>query len=303
MNTAIQSNAKSQRREMSRMFSSNRLVHRYINPRFLTRLALALLWFVVALFPIWWMISIVFSKPGIPIAIDPRLYPSSLSSGMDNLQAVYEQASFVRSFLISCLYASTLVAGMLVICSMAAFEFALFDFPGKNTLFLLALTALMIPQAVTLIPTYRIVVKLGWLNSLQGLAVPGMASAFSLFVLKQFMEDLPAELLEAAHLDGATHFGTYWRIALPLSKNALLTVGVLSFVHAWGNYMWPLVVATKPDWYPMSLTVASFFGAQSYHTVNEVMAAALISAVPPILLYVFLQRYIVEGIALSGLKG
>ena len=186
---------------------------------------------------------------------------------------------------------------------MAAYEFAFYEFPGKHTLFLIALSGLMMPFAVTLIPLYRVVTGLVWANSLQGLAVPGMASAFALFVLRQFMESIPIELLDAARIDGASHFSVYWRIVLPLSRNALLTVSILSFIAAWSNYIWPLVITTKPEWYTVSVTIAQFFGLQTYTTIEIVMASALLAALPPLALYVVLQRYIIAGIAVAGLKG
>jgi multiple sugar transport system permease protein len=263
----------------------------------------ALVWLVVTTLPILWIFNIVFSKGGSEAALTPHLYPTSLSSGFLHLQQALSQASFLQAYLVSSGYALLQVGGMLLIVSMAAYEFTFYDFPGKHTLFLIALSGLMMPFAVTLIPLYRIVTGLGWANSLQGLAVPGMASAFGLFVLRQFMESIPIELLDAARIDGASHFALYWRIVLPLSRNALITVSILSFIAAWGNYIWPLVITTKPEWYTISVTMAQFFGFQSYTTIEIVMASAVLAAFPPLVVYIFLQRYIIEGIAVAGLKG
>jgi multiple sugar transport system permease protein len=263
----------------------------------------ALAWLVVTTLPIWWIFNIVFSQGGAAAALSPHLYPTSLSSGFLHLQRALSQASFLQAYLVSSGYASLQVSGMLLIVSMAAYEFAFYEFPGKHTLFLIALSGLMMPFAVTLIPLYRVVTGLGWANSLQGLAVPGMASAFGLFVLRQFMESIPIELLDAARIDGASHFGVYWRIVLPLSRNALLTVSILSFIAAWSNYIWPLVITTKPEWYTVSVTIAQFFGLQTYTTIEIVMASALLAALPPLVIYVILQRYIIAGIAVAGLKG
>jgi multiple sugar transport system permease protein len=266
------------------------------------RWGVALIWFLVTVFPVWWMFNIVFTESGVPVAINPRLYPSSLSAGIENIQKIGGQFSFLRAYSVSFLFAFLQIIGILLVTSMAAYEFALFKFPGKDTLFFIALTTLMVPGVVTLIPLYRLVVGLGWLNSLQGLVVPGLASSFVLFALKQYMETLPRELLDAAAIDGASHFGAYWRIALPLSKNALITMSVLIFMGAWGNYMWPLVIITKPEWYTVSLVVTHFFGPQ-HNSIYDVMTAAFLAALPPILFYVLLQRRIVEGIALTGLRG
>jgi multiple sugar transport system permease protein len=267
------------------------------------RWACAAAWFVVTVFPVWWMFNIVFTAGGVPIAINPRLYPTSIPAGIENINLIFTETRILHAFMISFTYAFVQILGMLVIVPMAAYEFALFKFPGKNALFLIALSALMVPGAVTLIPLYKIVATLGWLNTLQGLAVPWMASPFALFVFKQFMETLPRELLDAAEIDGASHFTAYRAVALPLSMNAAVTLSVLTFMFSWGNFIWPLVVATKPDWYTVSVTVAQYYQPSSHATIEVVMTAAFMAALPPIVFYVFLQRYIIQGIALTGLKG
>ncbi|RPJ46181.1 MAG: carbohydrate ABC transporter permease, partial [Chloroflexi bacterium] len=179
----------------------------------------------------------------------------------------------------------------------------LFQFPGKNILFFVALSALMVPAVVTLIPTYRIVASLKWLNSIQGLAVPGIASAFGLFLLRQFMETLPRELFDAAEIDGANHFQVYWFVALPLSSNGLITLSVLGFMFAWGSFIWPLVINSKAQWYTVSLAVSKYLSVQSWSPPEITMTASLLAAIPPVIFYIVLQRYIVQGIAQTGLKG
>jgi multiple sugar transport system permease protein len=296
--------AQSPSRWLSRIGGlSKRIVARRISVTGLIAWSFALVWLVVTTLPVLWIFNIVFSKGGSEAALTPHLYPTSLSSGFLHLQQALSQASFLQAYLVSSGYAFLQVSGMLLIVSMAAYEFTFYDFPGKHTLFLIALSGLMMPFAVTLIPLYRVVTGLGWANSLQGLAVPGMASAFGLFVLRQFMESIPIELFDAARIDGASHFALYWRIVLPLSRNALITVSILSFIAAWGNYIWPLVITTKPEWYTISVTMAQFFGFQSYTTIEIVMASAVLAAFPPLVVYIFLQRYIIEGIAVVGLKG
>ncbi len=161
----------------------------------------------------------------------------------------------------------------------------------------------MMPIVVTLIPLFQVVIQLKWLNTLQGLAVPGMASALALFIFRQFMESLPRELIDAGEIDGASHFGIYRRIIMPLSGNAVLTVAVWAFVTAWANYIWPLVMLTNPKMYTVSLVAAAQVGQRSWTTVDFAMATYLISAIPPIVLYIFLQRYIIQGFSTTGLKG
>lgn len=264
---------------------------------------LAVAFLVFSLFPVWWMICIVFSDAGVSISVDPKLFPSSLSAGLENLKLVFTEALFFKAYLNSLLYTLLVIIGTLLLCSLAAFEFALFDFPGKKFLFSIVLLSLMIPFAVTLIPTYLLVNDLGWVNSMQGLVVPGIASAFGLFMLTQFFQDIPRELMDAALIDGATHFGVFWRIALPLSKNALITLAVLTYITTWGNFIWPLVIATKADTFTVSQMINRYNDPQSWFTVNQIMTANFLAAIPPLLFFAFFQQYIIKGISISGLKG
>lgn len=272
-------------------------------PQSLIRWVIALLWVIVAVFPLWYTFSVVFSPPGVPVT--QQFYPSSFRAGIVKVIDVVtqENLNIIRASGITFLFAGLQVIGMILVTSLAAYEFALFEFPGKKVLFMVALSSLMIPAAVTLIPLYKIAINLNWLNTFQGLAVPGMASALALFIFRQFMESLPRELIDAAEIDGASHFGIYSRIIFPLSGNAILTVAVWGFVNAWANYIWPLVLLSRPQMYTVSLAAAAHVGQRSWSTVDFAMATYLISAIPPIVLYVFLQRYIIQGFSTTGLKG
>lgn len=258
---------------------------------------------IVAVFPIWWMFNVVFADPGTPVSINPRLYPTSLSSGLSKIQVILTETPYLRAYFVTIGYALLTILGMLLIGSMAAFEFALFDFPGKRVLFGLVMLSLMVPTVVTIIPTYLLVAELGWLNTMQGLVVPGLASAFGLFLLVQFMRTLPREMIEAARLDGASHFKIYWYIALPLSRNAMVTLAILTFMKTWGNFAWPLIVAPKPEIYTVGQVVGLFNAPFSHQTVDVVMTANLLAVLPPLLFFLIFQRKIVEGIAMSGSKG
>jgi len=183
----------------------------------------------IMVFPIWWMFNVVFADPGTPVSLNPRLYPTSMSAGIENIKRVLSETGYLRAYYVSVAYTVLTIAGVLLVGSMAAFEFALFEFAGKRLLFSLVMLSMMVPAAATLIPTYLFVAKLGWLNTMHGLVVPGLASAFGLFMLTQFMKSIPQEMLEAARLDGATHFQLYWFVALPLSKTALVTLAILTF--------------------------------------------------------------------------
>lgn len=203
----------------------------------LLRWTLAICITVVAVFPIWWMVNVVFAEPGIPVAINPRLFPTSIDAGLAKIATIFRETGYLHAYYISVAYSLLTIAGVLLVGSMAAFEFALFDFPGKKILFAVVMLSLMVPTAVTLIPTYLLTAGLGWLNTMQGLVVPGLASAFGLFLLIQFMKTIPFEMIEAARLDGANHFQVYRHIALPLSGNALATLAILTFMKTWGNFI------------------------------------------------------------------
>jgi multiple sugar transport system permease protein len=245
---------------------------------------IAMIIMVVIVFPVWWILNVVFSEPGVPISINPRLFPTSFAAGIRNISKVLAESQFLHSYLISTAYAVFQVLGVLLLTSMAAFEFALYKFPGRNILFIIALISLMVPQCVTLIPTYLLVVNLGWLNTLQGLIIPGLASAFGLFLMTQFMESIPKELLEAAQI-------------------ALITLAILQFIRTWGNFLWPLVIAVQQNAYTISQIVGLYNMKENYNTVDVIMAVNLLSAIPPVIFFLFFQRRIIEGVALSGLKG
>lgn len=273
------------------------------SPHKVIRWIIAFMWVVIAVFPLWYTFSVVFSPPGVPVT--QQFFPSSFRDGLVKVIDVItqENLNIVRASGVTFIFASLQVIGMILVTSLAAYEFALFDFPGKNFLFMIALSSLMMPAAVTLIPLYKIAINFNWMNTYQGLAVPGMASALALFIFRQFMESLPKELIDAAEIDGASHFGIFTRIIFPLSGNAILTVAVWAFVNAWANYIWPLVILTRPEMYSVSLAAAAHVGQRSWSTVDFAMATYLISAIPPIIIYVFLQRYIIQGFSTTGLKG
>ena len=267
------------------------------------KVTLAIVIALIAVFPIWWMINVVFAHPGEPVSLNPRFWPTSISAGIVKIQAIFAETGFLRAYGVSITYSLLTIIGVLIVASLAAFEFSLFDFPGKRLLFGVVLLALMVPTAVTIIPTYLITSNLGWVNTMQGLVVPGIASAFGLFMLVQFMRAIPKDMIEAARLDGASHLQIYWHVALPLCRNALVTLAILTFIQTWGNYMWPLIISTQTEMYTVGQVVGLFNSPLSHNTVDTVMTANLLAAIPPLLFFLIFQRKIVEGVAMSGTKG
>lgn len=261
---------------------------------------LLLLWALIAVFPIYWVFCVVFTPTGAPVT--SQFLPTTLVDGYTKIRQVISELPLLQSAGVSLVYAALQVAGTLIVVTMAAYEFALFTFRGNKVLFMIALSSLMVPRAVTLIPLYRVVVNLHWLNTFQGLAVPGMAGALALFICREFMETLPRDLIDAANIDGCSHFGVYWRVILPLCGNAITTITVLATINVWGEYLWPLVTLTKKAIYPISLIAAAQSGMQSWRPISFAMTTYFLSAIPPIVVYLFLQRFVLQGVATSGMK-
>lgn len=193
------------------------------------------------------------------------------------------------------------VAGQLLFASLAAYAFARLSFPFKRTLFAMLLSVLMVPSQLFLIPQYQIMQAVGWLDTLQALATPGMFSAFGVFLLRQFFLGIPKEIDEAARLDGANPWQIYWMILLPMVRPALAALGLLTMVSAWSDLLWPLIVNSSPDRLPVSVGIASLSG--QYTTQFQlVMAAAVIASAPVILAFLVGQRNFVRGLTAGAVK-
>ncbi|MDI6642378.1 MAG: carbohydrate ABC transporter permease, partial [Elusimicrobiota bacterium] len=190
----------------------------------------------------------------------------------------------------------------LFVNSLAAFAFAKFSFPGKEKIFALLLATLMIPGQMTMIPVFLLLKSLGLLNSYLGLIIPAAASAFGIFLIRQFMLTIPNDLIESARIDGCSDFRIYWNIILPLCKPVLATLGVFTFMGSWNDFLWPLIVMMKESKYTLPVALANLSG--EYVTeFGLLMAGSVIVVAPIILVFVFAQRFIIESFAHTGLKG
>ncbi|WP_335980387.1 MULTISPECIES: carbohydrate ABC transporter permease [Streptomycetaceae] len=229
--------------------------------------------------------------------------PSPLPGGQwSNYRKVFQLLPFGHQFLNTLLMALGRTAGQVVLCPMAAYAFARLRFPGRGVLFGLFLSVLMVPPQLFIIPQYQIMSDLGWLNSLQALILPGMFSAFGVFLLRQSFLSLPKELEEAARIDGAGPLRIYWSVMLPLVRPGLVALGVLALLWSWNDLFWPLVVNTDPDKMTLSAGLASLQG-QFQTDYPVLMAGSLLASLPVIVVFAFLQRQFVQGIAHTGVKG
>ena len=208
---------------------------------------------------------------------------------------------FGRFFLNSAILATCVVIGQLLTSATAAYAFARLRFPGRDRVFLVFLSVLMVPAIVLLIPRFLIVNALGWVDSYAGLISTELVSVWGIFLLRQFFLTMPRELEDAARLDGAGEWTIFWRVALPLSKPALATLAVFAFVDQWKNFLWPLIVTRSTPLQVVEVGIASFHGLY-YTNWPYQMAVALTAILPLVVLFFFAQRYFIQGIQLSGLK-
>lgn len=257
---------------------------------------------LVMLIPFAWMLSTSLKPSGALLTLPPRLVPEEPT--LDAYRGVMQAFPMARVFLNSVVVALGTTAGQLVMASMSGYAFARFRFPGRNVLFYLYLATLMVPFAVTVTPLFIIVTELGWTNSYAGLIVPPMFSAFGTFLMRQFFLSLPRELEEAATIDGASTFGTFVRVIVPISGPAFATLGIFSFMQSWNNFLWPLLIVSERDFMTLPLALSTLQGLYPGQTEwNLVMAGTVISIVPMILVFLLAQRWVIEGVTASGLKG
>jgi multiple sugar transport system permease protein len=202
----------------------------------------------------------------------------------------------------SAFYASIVVVVQTLINAMAAYSFARVQFPGRNVLFMGVLATMMLPYSVLLIPTYLIVWSLGLANTVYGVVIPGFASAYGIFMLRQFFLNIPFELEDAARIDGCSRVRIFFQIILPLAQPALVTIAIFTFIGEWSSFLWPLVVLSNNKLYPITVGIALFRGEHSLY-YDRVFAASLLATFPLLVIFFLGQRYIIGGISLTGLKG
>jgi ABC-type glycerol-3-phosphate transport system permease component len=264
----------------------------------------------VAIIPFFWMVSTSLMTLG--ETINRKWLPEAPQ--WVNYAEAWSEAKFDQYFMNSIIITLTTLAGLLITSILAGYAFARIKFFGRNLIFAILLATMMIPESVTLIPNFLMVrgdiIPLpglpgwsgSWLNRLPALTVPFMANVFSIFLLRQFFAQIPDELWDAARIDGAGHLRFLVRIVLPISKAPIMTVLIFGFIGAWNAFLWPLLVTTKPDWRPLMVGLWTFVTEAGPQT-QLLMAGAVITIIPIMILYFFTQRQFTEGIATTGLKG
>jgi multiple sugar transport system permease protein len=249
--------------------------------------------------PFLWMILTSFKDMSEIYVYPPKWLPEKFN--FDNYVKAFTAAPFGRYYFNSLVVAFAVTLGQLITCSMAAFAFARLRFKGRDILFYIFLGTMMIPYNVTMIPSFMVLYWLGWIDSYYALIVPGLASAFGTFLLRQFFITIPRELEEAAYIDGASRFQVLRRIILPLAKPALATLAIFTFMGVFNDFIWALIVINSEQMQTVQLGLAIF--RDRYLTEWDLLMAGSVTAVLPILIvFFFAQKYFIKGITLSGLK-
>lgn len=251
------------------------------------------------LLPLVWMVLTSFKPEADIVDFPPRLWPAAWT--LDHYIDVWDRIPMARLFVNTVVFAGTVTVLSLIFDSMTAYALARLRFRGRNVIFVVILVMLMMPFQVTLIPLYDMLSDLGWTNTLPGLIVPRATNAFGIFFLRQFFLSLPADLEEAARIDGAGEFRIYRQIILPLAKPALLTLALFHFMYNWNDLLWPLVIIQESDRQTLPAGLAVFAG-QHVVEYGLLMAGSALALVPIVLFFLLIQRRFVDSMATTGLK-
>ena len=262
--------------------------------------ALLVLLALVFAFPFFWMVSSAFKPPALIFVYPPVLLPPSLS--LDNFRGVFEAAPFARYMFNSFFVSITVTLIALLLHAMCGYALARLQFPGRDLIFVGILSTLMIPFYTILIPLVLLVKWLGWLNTYWALIVPAIPHAFGIFWMRQFFLGMPAELEEAARVDGASRVRVFFAIALPLARPIMAALAVFFFLANWDAFLWPLVAANKEEMRVVQVGISSFVGEHG-SAWNLIMAGSTIAILPTLILFFSLQRFIVRSVKMTGLKG
>jgi multiple sugar transport system permease protein len=213
------------------------------------------------------------------------------------------QKNIGRYFVNSMIVSIVQTFSPMLLCSMAGYSLAKFNYPGRNLVFLFILSTIMLPIQVTLVPTFLIIKELGWVNTYAGLIVPGLATTFGTFLMRQFFLSLPSEYMDAARIDGASEPRIFWTIMMPMCRPALSALGIFSFTGSWNSFLWPLVVVNQDEMRTVPLGIVFYMGEQRVPEYGQLLAVSVIATLPVLALFLILQREFIRGAAMSGIKG
>ncbi|MFG3604278.1 carbohydrate ABC transporter permease [Micromonospora chersina] len=248
---------------------------------------------------VWMALSSV--KPEREIRkVPPTWWPETFT--LDNFRELFSRLDFPLYFFNSALVAALVTVGNLLFCSLVGYALAKLRYPGKRVLFLAVLGMLMVPGMVTFVPQFVLISNMGLTNTYAGLILPFLVGPFGVFLMRQFLQSIPDDLIEAARVDGAGEFRIFWRVVLPLCRPALATLGILTFLASWNNFLWPLVVATTEDKYTLPVALALYSVGQNRTDYGLLLSGAVVVVLPVLIVFLLLQRHFLRGIATTGIK-
>ncbi|POX47670.1 carbohydrate ABC transporter permease [Streptomyces sp. Ru72] len=250
--------------------------------------------------PFLWMLSGAFKSEGDIRKIPPDLIP--VRPTLANYRELFSSLDFASMFANSVIVALAVTAGNLIFCSMLGYALAKLEFRGQRAVFALVMGTLMVPGLVTFVPLYILVANMKLTGSLLGLVLPFLATPFGVFLMRQFISTLPDELIDAARVDGCRELAIFWKIILPLTKPALATLGIITFLGSWNNFLWPLVVAQNESQYTLPVGLALASSGQDFTRFGVLLAGAVVVLLPVTIVFLLFQRHFVAGIATTGLK-
>jgi len=254
---------------------------------------------LIALAPLLWMLSVSFMPAGAASHFPPPLLPSRFT--LDNYRELFVRIGIGHYFVNSVIVASAITVLSLLVNTMAGYAFAKLQFRGRERIFAVLLAALVIPAQVTMLPLFLMMKQLHLVNSYGGVVVPALATVFGIFLVRQYARSIPDELLEAARIDGAGEARIFFQIVLPMLKPVLVTLAIFTFLGAWNDFMWPLIVLTDTSHYTLPVALASL-SREHIQDVEMMMAGAVITVLPVLALFLVLQRYYIQGLLLGSVK-
>lgn len=255
---------------------------------------------LASLAPLLWMLSVSFMPMGEASRFPPPLLPGEAT--LDNYRRLFLRTDAARNFANSLLVAGSITVLSLLVNAMAGYAFAKLRFAGRDRVFQLLLAALVVPAQVAMLPLFLLMKELGLVNTYAGVIVPALATVFGIFLVRQYARSIPDELLEAARIDGAGELRIFFQIVLPMLKPILVTLAIFTFMAAWNDFMWPLIVLTDQERYTLPVALAAL-SREHIMEVEMMMAGAVVTVVPVLLLFLLLQRYYIQGLLLGSVKG
>jgi len=256
---------------------------------------------IISLFPLYWMVTTAIKPPTAVMSLPPQWIPTSIS--LDNFHEAFANSPVLRWTFNSLVVAGAVTLFQLVFATMAGYGFAKKDFPGKEILFWLYISSMMVPSFAIIIPLFTLMADYGLVDSYLGLIAPGLSAPFGVFLMRQFIQTLPTELIDAAKIDGCGELRTFWDIILPLAKPGLAVLGIFVFMGQWSAFLWPLIVTNSNDMRTLIVGFALLSNRELRVNYGATMAAATYMALPMLIVFFAFQRYFLRGITIGGIKG